>query len=322
MKNLIEEINLYHKHSSYSSNYKNKCKKRLDDFLCYLAKETSASPEEVHLEKIYEKVNNGKTYFFYSLDVSLIDQYFLDHLHKSYNWLDDSKRALQSFFLYLYRKYDFPILTDEMNFNIEDHKQKPQKKEKYVPTRHDLLKFLQSLIKKSSYLERDLLFFLLLMTTGSRSSEILNTKVNEIDFVNETIYRKQTKNKTSKFIVLRAGFGKVLQKYVAVFNLKDDDYLINHKGKKMNINEFQEAFEFFLQDANLPFSTLHKLRHSFATMMAESGAGIFVIQQLLGHKKIHSTKTYIGPNYIRNNGMELQVNKEVYKHIKLRSSKN
>lgn len=50
--------------------------------------------------------------------------------------------------------------------------------------------------------------------------------------------------------------------------------------------------------------------------MVESGAEILVIQQLLGHKKIHSTKTYIDPNYIRNNGMELQMNKELYKHLR------
>ncbi|WP_170211402.1 tyrosine-type recombinase/integrase [Robertmurraya siralis] len=185
-----------------------------------------------------------------------------------------------------------------------------------MPTRHDLLKFLQSLLRKSSHLERDLLFFLLLMTTGSRPSEILTTKISEIDFVNETIYKKETKNKSSKIIVLREGFGIILQKYIEKFSLKDEDYLINNNGDNMNIIELQGTFEFFLKEANLPFSTLHKLRHSFATIMVESGAEILVIQQLLGHKKIHSTKTYIDPNYIRNNGMELQMNKELYKHLR------
>jgi integrase len=317
MKSLIEEINFYHLHSTYSSLRKNVFKRRLDEFLRYLAKETSAPVEEVHLEKIYERVNIlGQTLFFLRLDVSLVDQFFLDHLHKSYSWLHESRHALQSFFLYLNRKYDFPILTDEMNFIINAHKQAPQKKDKYVPTRHDLLRFLQSLIRKSSNLERDLLFFILLMTTGSRSSEILNTKVNEIDLLNETIFRKQTKNKSSKFIVLRSGFGKILKRYIEKFGLDEDDYLINNNRQKMDAKEFQDMFVFYFKDTNIPFVTLHKIRHSFATIMAESGAAILVIQQLLGHIKIHSTKTYIDPNYIRNNGMELQVNKNVYKHIK------
>ncbi|WP_416729340.1 tyrosine-type recombinase/integrase [Fictibacillus sp. JL2B1089] len=251
----------------------------------------------------------------------LIDQYFHANLHKSYHWLHQTRRALQSFFLYLNRKYDFPVLTDEMCFKIENHKQPPQKKDKYVPTRHDLLRFLQSLLSKSSNLERDLLFFLLLISTGCRSSEILNTKVYDIDFVNETIYRKHTKNKSSKYIILREGFGQILQRYIERFDLKNDDYLINKDGQKMNLQELQRVFEYFLNDAKLPFLTLHNLRHSFATIMAESGAEILVIQQLLGHKKIQSTKTYIDQNYIRNIGMELQVNKEVYKHLKKRGKK-
>lgn len=322
MKNLKEEIELFIMHSFYSSLYKKNFQKRLYDFLIYLSNETGENVEDVNLEKVYETVNSsGKTLFYSRLDSVLIDQYFHANLHKSYNGLHQARRALQSFFFYLNRKYDFPILTDDMCFKIDDHKRPPQEKSKYVPTRHDLLKFLQSLIGKSANMERDLLFFLLLITTGSRSSEILDTKVCDIDFVNETIYRKQTKNKGSKYIILRVGFGQILQRYIDRYDLKKNDYLINSDGQKMHLKELQEAFEFFLAEANLPFSTLHKLRHSFATIMAESGAEILVIQQLLGHKKIQSTKTYIDQNYIRNIGMELQVNKEVYKHIKKQGRK-
>lgn len=318
MKSLKDEIYYYTLNSRYSEQYKKKIKRRLDEFLKFLALETNSSIEEVHLEKIYErKSSNGETLFYLPLKAKLVEQYFLKHLYKSYRWLEESKRALQSFFLYLNRKYDdFPILTEQMNFNIEDYKQEPNKKGKYVPTRHDLLRFLQSLLKNSLNLERDALFFILLQSTGSRPNEIINIKVSEIDFVNETIYRKQTKNKSSKFIILRNGFGEILKRYIEKFCLKAEDYLFNNNGKKISANEFQELYKSYLEDANVPLTTLHKLRHSFATIMAESGAEIFIIQQLLNHNRIHSTSTYIDPNYIRNNGMDLKVNKEIYKHIK------
>jgi integrase len=324
MKNMVEEIELYYNHSSYSDKRKWGYKRRLDEFLNYLAMEIGRPVEEVHLERIYERVNIlGETIYFLRLDTVLIEKYFLLNLNKSYFWLHDTRFALKSFFSYLNRKYDFPNLIDEMNFNINDHKEPPPQKDKYVPTRHDLLKFLQSLIKMSANLERDLLFFILLMSTGSRPSEIINSKVQDIDLINETIYRKQTKNKSSKYIILREGFGTVLQKYIKKCALKNDDYLINNDGEKMYIKELQEVFEFFLKEANLPFTTLHKLRHSFATMMKESGAEYLLIQQLLGHEKIESTKTYIEANYIRNLGMEVKVNKEVYTHLrKLRPLRN
>lgn len=318
MRILKEEIESFLSNSRYSDLYKSVHKSRLHEFLNYLAEITEESVETLHLEKIYETVSiTGETLFYSPIDTKIIEQYFYEHLHKSYYWLDTSRRVLQNFFLYLHRKYDFPNLIEEMNFKVEEHKQKPKEKDKYVPTRHDLLKFLQVLLKYSSNLDRDAIVFLLLITTGSRPSEILKTKVQDIDFVNGTIYRKMTKNKSSKFIIFREGFGEILQKYTDKYDLKNDDYLINKNGNPMSIQELQVIFEDYLDKAKLPFSTLHKLRHSFATIMAESGATIFVIQQLLGHKKINSTRTYIAPNYISNYGMELQVNKEIYKHIKV-----
>lgn len=317
MKSLKEEIKYYILNSTYSKQYKNAIKRSLNRFSNYLAEKMNTSIEEVHLEEIYETVSiSGETLFYSRLDTKLVEQYFLDHLHKSYNWLEDSRRALQNFFLYLYRKYDFPILTEEMNFKVNEHKKKPPKKDKYVLTRHNLITFTQSLLGNSFNLGRDSVFFLLLITTGSRPSEILNTKVSDIDFINETIYRKQTKNKSSMFITLREGFGQILQRYVDKSCLKNDDYLINNNKEPLSLTQAQQIFEFFLDKAQLPFSTLHKLRHSFATMMVEGGADKTVIQQLLNHKDRNSTNTYTESNIIRNYGMELQANKEVYKHIR------
>ncbi|ENH95626.1 integrase/recombinase XerD, partial [Gracilibacillus halophilus YIM-C55.5] len=252
---------------------------------------TNTAVDKVHLEKIYETVNkNGETLFFSRLDVIIVEEYFHAHLHKSYHWLYQSKRTLQNFFLYLYRKYDFPILTEEMTFVLDEHKQKPPKKDRIVPTRHDLLKLLQSLMKNSLNIERDALFFILLISTGSRSNEIIHIKVKNIDFQHETIFVKKTKNGSSKCIVLREGFGSVLQRYIDKNHLNRDDYIINESGKPMKKEEFQRLFNMFLQKANLPSFTLHKLRHSFATIMEESGVEVFVIQQLLGHKKLDSTR--------------------------------
>lgn len=69
------------------------------------------------------------------------------------------------------------------------------------------------------------MFFLLLLSTGSRSNEIINIKVIDIDFFNETIYVKKTKNGASKFIVLREGFGAILQRYTDKNHLHTNDFL-------------------------------------------------------------------------------------------------
>ena len=50
--------------------------------------------------------------------------------------------------------------------------------------------------------------------------------------------------------------------------------------------------------------------------MVESGGNILIIQQLLGHKTINSTKTYVHSHYLRNQGLVIKENKNVYKHIR------
>jgi integrase len=317
MKNINEEINQFILSSRYSLKRKELFRRRLNDFCKYLAFLMNTPIEEINLKKIYEYTDkDGNFLFFKSMDAKIIEQYFLSQLHHSYSWLVDSRESLSSFFRYLNRKYDFPKLTEEMGFSIEKYKEKPEPKGGFVPTRHNILKFIQSLIKYSSNLERDIVFFVLLITTGSRVSEILNIKVNEIDNATETIYRKKTKNGSSKFIVLRDGIGESLQRYIKKNNLKDDDYLFKNGKDTMKRSEAQELFNFYLDKSTLPRTTLHKLRHSFATMLAESGMTMLVLQQLLGHKKINSTMTYVESNYIRNIGMEISENKEVYKYIR------
>lgn len=317
MKLFNEEIENFILSSKHGQHSKGIYKRRLAEFLHYLAEMCDTSAEHIHLEKIYEMINKeGETLFYLSLDAKLVDQYFYSRIDKSYSWLFDSRRSLQNIFLYLHQRYDFPILTEEMTFKLDEHKQKPTSKDKYIPTRHDLLRFLQSLIKYSSNLDRDLMFFILMISTGSRSSEIIHMKVRDVDYLNGTIYVEKTKNKSSKYIVLRDGMGLVIKRFVEKYSIGKDDYLINENKKPLKLGELQAQFEKYLQLANLPLFTLHKLRHAFATIMAESGADVLVIQQLLGHKKLDSTNMYIDPNYVRNSGVELKINKEIYEHIR------
>lgn len=42
--------------------------------------------------------------------------------------------------------------------------------------------------------------------------------------------------------------------------------------------------------------------------MADEGTPITIIQQLLGHKSVESTKGYINPHYVRNKNLRLPEN--------------
>jgi site-specific recombinase XerD len=46
------------------------------------------------------------------------------------------------------------------------------------------------------------------------------------------------------------------------------------------------------QSSGLKF-TLHKLRHTFATLMLEGGCDIYSLSKLMGHENINTTTIYL-----------------------------
>jgi site-specific recombinase XerD len=57
------------------------------------------------------------------------------------------------------------------------------------------------------------------------------------------------------------------------------------------------------------------LRHSFATFMSESGADITVVQQLLGHSDLFTTKGYVHASLVKNGQITIKENQALYSHL-------
>lgn len=72
----------------------------------------------------------------------------------------------------------------------------------------------------------------------------------------------------------------------------NEDYVfINRYGDLRSYQSFQKSFKRFLKDHGLENEniTFHKFRHTYATLLQESGADINVIRDLLGHADIETT---------------------------------
>lgn len=238
----------------------------------------------------------------------MIDDYFLSSLSKGYSCYKGNKDAIGSFFNYLNRNYGFPNLVKEMNIKV--NKYKYQKNNVDILSRHDILKFFHYIVFKSDNRNRDVLLFILFITTGCRSSEIVNIKVQDIIWEDNLIYLPKTKHNKSKYIPLRPGLSDSIKSYCQKNNLQKTDYLFN-----LNQNQMKNLFYKRLKEANLPRVRLHSLRHSFATMMVESGATLTEVQQLLGHVDIFTTKGYIHPNIISNKKIKIKENEETFNTI-------
>ena len=137
----------------------------------------------------------------------------------------------------------------------------------------------------------------LMYATGMRISELINLKLTDIDFENETI---RVLGKGSK--VRQVPIGEYAMKslniyikyYRSYFVKETSDYVfLSVRGDKMTRQAFFKILKQIArkQGIDTDFSP-HTIRHSFATHMLEAGADLRSIQELLGHESISTTQIY------------------------------
>jgi len=143
---------------------------------------------------------------------------------------------------------------------------------------------------------RDKAIFELIYATGVRCSELVNIKLSDMDMSNKTIRIIGKGNKER--IVL---FGQKAKNRVETYIEKErpktclqNEYLfLNPRGSQLTSRSVQRIIVMFRGLLHVDRRiTPHKLRHSFATHLLNQGAGLRVVQELLGHKTLASTEKY------------------------------
>ena len=127
---------------------------------------------------------------------------------------------------------------------------------------------------------------------GLRVSEVVNVKVQDLDFGMGVVFVRQGKNRKDRVTVLPQKFMRTLEKVVAT---KDpNDYLFeSERGGKLTVRTAQKVFSQACKRAKIrKYVTFHSLRHSFATHMLEQGTDIRYVQELLGHANLKTTERY------------------------------
>jgi len=164
---------------------------------------------------------------------------------------------------------------------------------------------------------RNKLIVELFYSTGMRRSELINLKITDLDFANETVKVLGKRNK-ERFIPLLTSVQKSLAKYIKVrgeINTNESYLFLTKKGKIIyDTLVYRVINNYFSRVSSKVKKSPHIIRHSFATHLLNEGADLNSVKELLGHSSLASTQVYTHSS--------LGKLKEIYNQAHPRSSKN
>jgi integrase len=132
------------------------------------------------------------------------------------------------------------------------------------------------------------------LNTGMRRGEILNLKWSDVDLSNNLIAVNQTNSKSKK--ARRVYINSTLRKLLLELKLKSagiEYVFLDDKGN--HLREIKNGFNAACRRAGIQGFRFHDLRHTAATRLIESGAGIVAVSKILGHSDIKTTMRYTHP---------------------------
>jgi len=168
---------------------------------------------------------------------------------------------------------------------------KRPKKELKIPNvlaKDEVKKLIDSLSNSKSKLMISLIY-----ACGFRVSELVNLKLQDIDFNDKTGHARKAKGKKDRtfnipdFLIAQLKIQSETQK------AQGKEFLFTGPKGRLSSRNIEKIVKKAAKKAGIEKKvTPHTLRHSFATHLLESGIDIRTIQEMLGHSSISTTEIY------------------------------
>lgn len=148
----------------------------------------------------------------------------------------------------------------------------------------------QSLLKAcaGSKWPRLLLLVLMALTTGARKSELLSLCWEDIDFERKLAYCGRTKNGDPRALPLVPDVHRLLMQ----FREAPNSLVFASQRQPSKAFGYESCWRAALAKAKIRHFRFHDLRHSCASMLAQNGATLLEIADVLGHRQLQMTKRY------------------------------
>lgn len=296
----------------------------VDDYLNYLKAARGRSESTVkeyyydirqflrymRIRKEHLKVENLDEVSIEDVDIELLETIKKSDIYAYISYLDSTRgnsgrtkfrkiSSVRSFFDYL--TYKIELLDKNPTENID-----MPKIERSLPVyltleeAVHLLNTVENSKQKEIYRLRDYAITTLFLNCGLRLSELAN--LNIADLNKDNTLRIMGKGSKERLVYLNGSVQEALRGYLRKRNqleVDQDALFLSMRKNRMSNRSIQHMLEKHLKAAGFDTRkyTVHKLRHTAATLMYQYGnEDLKSLQEILGHESVSSTQIYTHVN--------------------------
>jgi site-specific recombinase XerD len=139
---------------------------------------------------------------------------------------------------------------------------------------------------------RDVAIMELFYSSGLRLGELASLNVADVDVYTESV-RVLGKGRKERVCPVGAPALEAVSRYRAAATVQTGPLFINKLRRRISPRSIWLILKRYLRHTSIPVPVSpHKLRHSFATHLLDSGADLRSVQALLGHASLSTTQIY------------------------------
>ncbi len=132
----------------------------------------------------------------------------------------------------------------------------------------------------------------IILQTGIRISEVANLKLDNIK-QNELVI-EQYATQPQRSIPLNKPARDALERYIKIRPQSDSHYVfVSKNGKPLAVRNIRAAIDRYFQKAEISDYSVNDLRTTFVVENLKAGVDLFLISQVVGHKRLSTTERYL-----------------------------
>src|SRR3954468_17388347 len=143
---------------------------------------------------------------------------------------------------------------------------------------------------------RDFAIVTLFLQTGLRVSELVNLKLQDVDFASRELTVRQGKGRKDRVVPIVGDALNALKVYFAVRkdNPEYDNVFLAKNGTSLNQRTVRWWIKKYYVEAGIKKkASVHTLRHTFATHQIHNGLKLNQLKEVLGHRRMETTYKYV-----------------------------